>query len=66
MYQRWIDSYGSDDYQREVLLALELTDRVGLSLAPEAEAAARRHFRTAARYEWMFWDAAYRQETWPV
>jgi thiaminase (transcriptional activator TenA) len=66
VYQRWIDSYGSDDYLREVLLALELTDRVGLTLAPEAEAAARRHFRTAARYEWMFWDAAYRQETWPV
>ena len=21
---------------------------------------------TAARYEWMFWDAAYRQEAWPV
>ena len=66
VYQRWIDSYGSDDYLREVLLALELTDQVGLSLAPAAEAAARQHFRTAARYEWMFWDAAYRQETWPV
>jgi thiaminase/transcriptional activator TenA len=66
VYQRWIDSYGSDDYLREVLLALELTDQVGLSLAPAAEAVARQHFRTAARYEWMFWDAAYRQETWPV
>ena len=52
--------------QCEENLALELTDRIGLSLAPEAEAAARQHFRTAARYEWMFWDAAYRQETWPV
>jgi|SRR5580692_7195838 thiaminase/transcriptional activator TenA len=66
VYQRWIDSYGSDDYLREVLLALELTDQVGLGLAPAAEATARQHFRTAARYEWMFWDAAYRQETWPV
>jgi thiaminase/transcriptional activator TenA len=66
VYQRWIDSYGSDDYLSEVLLALELTDRVGLSLSPEAEAPARQHFRTAARYEWMFWDAAYRQEAWPV
>jgi thiaminase/transcriptional activator TenA len=23
-------------------------------------------FATASRYEWMFWDAAWRQETWPV
>jgi len=66
VYQRWIDSYSSDDYQREVLLALDLTDRIGLDLGPEAEAAARQHFRTAARYEWMFWDAAHRQEAWPV
>jgi thiaminase (transcriptional activator TenA) len=34
--------------------------------ATEAEAAARQHFAMAARYEWMFWDAAYRRETWPV
>ena len=66
VYQRWIDSYSSDDYQREVLLALDLTDRIGLDLGPEAEAAARQHFRTAARYEWMFWDAAHRREAWPV
>lgn len=66
VYQRWIDSYGSDDYLHEVLLALDLTDRIGLDLGPEAEATARQHFRTAARYEWMFWDAAYRQEAWPV
>ena len=66
VYQRWIDSYASDDYLQEVGLALDLTDRIGLDLGPEAESAARRHFRTAARYEWMFWDAAYRQEAWPV
>jgi thiaminase (transcriptional activator TenA) len=66
VYQRWIDSYGSDEYLGEVNLALELTDRIGLGLGPEAEAAARQHFRTAARYEWMFWDAAHRREAWPV
>jgi len=66
VYQRWIDSYGSDDYLHEVNLALELTDRVGLGLIPEAEAAARQQFLTAARYEWMFWDAAHRREAWPV
>jgi thiaminase/transcriptional activator TenA len=23
-------------------------------------------FATTSRYEWMFWDAAWRQERWPV
>lgn len=66
VYQRWIDSYDSDDYQNEVLLALDLADRIGPGLSPEAEARARSHFGTAARYEYLFWDAAYRQEEWPV
>jgi len=25
-----------------------------------------RHFLTTSRYEWMFWDMGYREETWPV
>jgi len=66
VYQRWIDSYGSDEYLREVELTLDLTDRVGVELGPSAEATARGHFRMAARYEWMFWDAAHRLEAWPV
>jgi thiaminase/transcriptional activator TenA len=27
---------------------------------------ARAHFVTTARYEWMFFDAAHRRESWPV
>ncbi len=23
-------------------------------------------FKRSTRYEWMFWDAAYRLESWPV
>jgi thiaminase/transcriptional activator TenA len=66
VYQKWIDSYDSDDYQNEVLLALDLADRIGPGLSPEAEARARAHFATASRYEFMFWDAAHREEVWPV
>jgi len=29
-------------------------------------AQARAHFATTARYEWMFFDAAYRCEDWPL
>ena len=33
---------------------------------PPSTALMREHFTTTARYEWMFWDAGYRRETWPV
>src|ERR1700759_2255473 len=65
-YQRWIDSYGGDDFAEPVAEVLELTDRVGPTLTPEEEAVAKGHFVTTARYEWMFFDAGYRQEIWPV
>lgn len=65
-YQRWIDSYGGDDFAATVTEVLDLADRTGPTLTPADEAAARAHFVTTARYEWMFFDAAYRREVWPV
>jgi thiaminase (transcriptional activator TenA) len=65
-YRRWIGSYAGDEYAATVGEVLELTDRVGAMLTPAEEARAREHFVTTARYEWMFFDAAHRLETWPV
>jgi thiaminase/transcriptional activator TenA len=65
-YQRWIDSYGGDEFAATVGQVLELADRTGPTLTAAEETAARAHFATTARYEWMFFDAAYRREQWPV
>ena len=65
-YQRWIDSYGGDEFAATVAQVLELADRTGPALTAAEEAAARAHFVTTARYEWMFFDAAHRREQWPV
>lgn len=65
-YQLWIDSYGGDAFARTVADVLALADRTGPTLGPTDEAVARTHFVTSARYEWMFFDAAYRRVDWPV
>lgn len=65
-YQRWIDSYGGDEFATSVAEVLALTDRIGPTLTPADEARARAHFADTARYEWMFFDAAYLKETWPL
>ena len=65
-FQSWIDSYGGDDFGATVAQVLELTDRIGADLNSAEELAARTHFVTTARYEWMFFDAAHRREDWPV
>ncbi|MFI5528963.1 thiaminase II [Kitasatospora sp. NPDC051853] len=66
LYAKWIATYGDEAFQSVVRRVLELTDRLGEQLAPAERARVVEHFVTTSRYEWMFWDAAWRRETWPV
>jgi thiaminase (transcriptional activator TenA) len=65
-YQRWIDTYGGDDFGAVVQEVLAVADRLGPGLTARERDRAHRLFRTSSRYEWMFWDMGYRQERWPV
>ena len=65
-YQRWIETYGGDEFASIVEEALVATDRVGARLGEQQRAWVSERFLTTARYEWMFWDMAYRKESWPV
>jgi thiaminase/transcriptional activator TenA len=66
LFQRWIDTYAGQEFQAVVDGVLAVTDRVGADASPAERELMRRHFHTTARYEWMFFDAAYRMEDWPV
>ena len=65
-YQRWIDTYAGEEFAAVVAEVLSVADRTGPSLSADEKARAHSHFVTTARYEWMFWDAAWRRERWPV
>lgn len=66
LYQRWIDNYGSDEYEKAVESVLAIMDEVASESGSAARARMTRHYVTTSRYEWMFWDMGYRQEAWPV
>jgi thiaminase (transcriptional activator TenA) len=65
-YQRWIDTYGGEQFDADVREVLAAADQVGRGLGAPERARAHRHFRATSRYEWMFWDMGYRQEGWPL
>lgn len=65
-FQRWIDTYSGDEFAAVVRDVIAEADRLGVSLSGPQRSLAARHYRATTRYEWMFWDSAYRQETWPV
>jgi thiaminase/transcriptional activator TenA len=66
LYARWIGTYGGEQFAAIVGAVLEVVDRVGAVASDEERASMRAHVVTTARYEWMFWDAAWRREPWPV
>jgi thiaminase/transcriptional activator TenA len=66
LYARWIAMYGGEAFQAVVDAVLAETDRVGATLSPAELDRMREHFTTTSRYEWMFWDAGWRREEWPV
>lgn len=65
-YQRWIDTYGGEEFGAVVAEVLAEADAIGPMISASERDAARRHFRVASRYELMFWDAGYEQESWPL
>jgi len=66
VYQRWIDAYASEVFAAAVQRVLDAADRSTADLPASRLAPIRHHYVTASRYEWMFWDAAYKHESWPI
>jgi thiaminase/transcriptional activator TenA len=62
----WIETYSDPSFGEAVDGVLSACDAALEHVGPAARAAALRNALTAARYEWMFWDSALRDERWPV
>jgi thiaminase (transcriptional activator TenA) len=66
MYRLWIETYANPVMEEKSIKMCALLDR----LTEDADAATRarlaREYLLASRYEWMFFDMAWRKEQWPV
>lgn len=65
-YQAWIDTYADEAFGDAVARCKVAVDR-----AADATGDADRErmvvaFTRATEFEWLFWDSAYRLETWPT
>ena len=63
-YQRWIDQYADPQYGKTVQQVLDMMNAEASRITETERVAAARHFLTSARYEYLFWDAAWREERW--
>lgn len=65
-YQRWVDTYGDPEFAATVARVLAIVDRIGAGASAAERERFQAIFAQGCRLEWMFWDAAWRRETWPI
>jgi len=64
IYQKWIEGYLTEGFEEACERLHAIWERVASDLGPIALESAASHARTAIRFDWMFWDAAWRREQW--
>jgi thiaminase (transcriptional activator TenA) len=63
---RWLNSFAGEEHNEVNRHYHEVLNLTLPRLPQERLADLRETFRTSSRYEWMFWEMAYRKERWPV
>src|ERR671925_1141586 len=66
IYQEWIKAYDSETFAELVRQQLNLVDRLGARAPAHESRRMTAHFIQSSRYEYLFWDDAYRLVAWPV
>ena len=64
-YRAWISTYSDPDFAASVDRVKAIADRLAAA-EPASRAAMTDAFLRATEYEWLFWDSAWRRETWPT
>ena len=65
-YAAWVDMYASPEFAELAAWCRDMLDRIAAGL-PETELARiEETFVVSSRYEYLFWEMAWKQEAWPV
>ena len=65
-YVKWIRMYSAPEFVELTDRTRELMDRLAAGLPPEELHRIEEAFLTSSRFEYAFWEMAYRLEQWPV
>jgi len=65
-YRAWIDTYADESFGEAVQAVIGHVDRAADAAGADTRARMHLAFTRSTQFEWMFWDAAWRREGWPV
>ena len=65
-YREWLELYGSPDFARVAAWMRSIVNQCAKTAGKAEKLRMEETFLISSRYEWMFWDMAWREEQWPV
>jgi len=65
-YQAWIDTYAGEEFHAAVRAVIAAADEAAAEASLPLRARMHAAFTRATQLEWIFWDSAFRLETWPI
>jgi len=65
-YARWIAMYSSKEFAELAQWCRDLLDKLAAGLPERELPKMETAFLTSSRYEWQFWEMAWKMELWPI
>ena len=65
-YAKWVATYSSREYAELAEWCRDLVDRLAAGLPERDLQRLEAAFLASSRYEWQFWEMAWKMERWPV
>ena len=65
-YRDWLVMYASPEFAAVQRWMRQQVDRWALDAGSDEKRRMEEAFLTSSRYEWMFWEMAWREERWPI
>ncbi len=66
LYSKWVEMYSSEEFRQLANWLITFIDRIALTSGEIEMELMKKAFILSAKYEYMFWDAAYKMERWQI
>ena len=66
LYKNWLEMYTSDEFREQTYYFKDLINKIALTKTSDELDYLEEIFVNTTKYEYLFWDMAYKQESWQV
>jgi thiaminase (transcriptional activator TenA) len=66
LYQKWIDTYASEEFEKVVKQVLEIMEKISLNLTDSQKEEVKKNYILTSKMEYLFWEMGYTKQIWEI